>query len=508
MKHIPLSASTEIDPQFIRGIGLTAERLANARPLYQAVAQVLEEAIANGSLAPGTQLLPERRLAAWLRISRTTVVQAYRELESRGLVRGYVGRGTYVSAAPAADGAPFAWRGKVAATVLRSNETHLRDMMRESANPHLLSAGAGAPALDVFPADAFAASTERVLAREGRTIWGHGPTEGQARLRERIAERRGTSPDRILVLAGAQQGLDLLARCLIDPDDAVITDRPGYLGAIHTFREAGARLHGWDVSRGDLDELEDLLLRYRPKLIYTNPTYQNPTGWTMPLRMRRDFLKLAARYRVPVVEDDTYGELPFAGAPPPTLQSLDDQSIVIHLNTFSKVLAPGLRLGWIQAAEPIIEHLALIKQRADPHTQSLVQFVVADFLETGEFDAHVARLRAEHRRRSHAAAAAIQRYVPPDMLRITSAPMGGLFFWCRLHAALDARVVLEHALAGLVSFVPGDAFYPDRAGAHELRICFASIHPARADDFGRSLTMAVQTAYGRGASRVTLVAKG
>ena len=133
------------------------------------------------------------------------------------------------------------------------------------------------------------------------------------RFRAALAERFGGEPEHILVLAGAQQGLDLLARCLIDPGDAVIIDRPGYLGAIQTFRNAGARLVGWDITRADTDELEELLLRYRPKLIYTNPTHQNPTGVTLPIRTRRELLELAARYRVPIVEDDTYRELALTG---------------------------------------------------------------------------------------------------------------------------------------------------------------------------------------------------
>src|SRR5204863_1190505 len=175
---------------------------------------------------------------------------------------------------------------------------------------------------------AFRRAFDRVLRRDGHGVWRQGGTEGHPALRESIARRFGGEMDNVLVLAGAQQGLDLLARCLIDPGDTVVVDRPGYLGAIHTFRAAGARLVGWDVVNHDLDELEDHLVRYRPKLIYTNPTFHNPTGWTMPIRLRRDFLALASRLRVPIIEDDTYRELHFATPPPPSLHSLDTQSVV------------------------------------------------------------------------------------------------------------------------------------------------------------------------------------
>jgi DNA-binding transcriptional MocR family regulator len=285
----------------------------------------------------------------------------------------------------------------------------------------------------------------------------------------------------VLVIAGAQQGLDLLARCLVDPGDAVIMDRPGYLGAIQSFRAAGAKLIGWDVLRADVDELEDLLLRYRPKLIYTNPTFQNPTGVSLPIRTRREVLKLAERYRVPIVEDGTYRELYFNEAPPPSLRELDGQNLVIHLNSFSKVLAPGLRLGWLSAAPSIVDQIALIKQRLDPHTQNLVQFAMARLIREGSFDAHLKTLRSEHARRCAAMLASLQRHVPTMALRFTR-PSGGLYLWCRLLPGASARTLLDRALAAGVAFVPGHAFYPDGDGDSELRICFSSVLPSAMDE--------------------------
>src|SRR4029079_136985 len=260
-----------IERQFVR----------TERPLYSHLVSLLEGAISRGELPSGTRVPPERTLAQHLRISRTTVVSAYRELESRGLLRGYGGRGTLVCAAPEPAGTPFAWRGKIAAAALRSSDSTLRDAIRHSSDGRLLSLAAGEPAIDCFPTAVFQQAIDQVFRRDGSAVWRHGPTEGQPALREAIADRFKVPAESVLILAGAQQGLDLLARCLIDPGDAVIIDRPGYLGAIQSFRAAGAKLIGWDVARGDIDELEDLLVRYRPKLIYTNPTFQNPTGVTM-----------------------------------------------------------------------------------------------------------------------------------------------------------------------------------------------------------------------------------
>jgi DNA-binding transcriptional MocR family regulator len=268
-------------------------------------------------------------------------------------------------------------------------------------------------------------------------------------------------------------------------------DRPGYLGAIQSFRAAGAKLIGWDVARADIDELEDLLVRYRPKLIYTNPTFQNPTGATMPIRTRRELLKLAERYRVPIVEDATYGELYFTDAAPPSLRDLDAQNLVIHLNSFSKVMAPGLRLGWLSAAPSIIDQIAIIKQRLDPHTQNLVQFAMARLIREGSFDAHLKTLRAEHARRCAQMVAAIHRHVPAGALRFAR-PQGGLYLWCRLPPGVNSRSLLDRALAEGVAFIAGDAFYADPAGESELRLCFSSVTPSTMDEAVRRLAASLR----------------
>ena len=231
-----------------------------------------------------------------------------------------------------------------------------------------------------------------------------------------------------------------------------------------------------------MDELEDLLVRYRPKLIYTNPDVPEPDGVTMPIRARRELLRLAERYRVPIVEDATYRELYFNDAPPPSLRELDAQNIVIYLNSFSKVLAPGLRLGWLSAAPSIVDQIAIIKQRLDPHTQNLGQFAMARFIRDGNFDAHLKTLRTEHARRCATMIASIQRHVPAGMIRFTR-PQGGLYLWCRVPSAHQhARRCAISALAAGVAFVPGHAFYPDPAGESELRLCFSSVMPSAIDD--------------------------
>src|SRR4051794_9457348 len=302
---------------------------ADERALYRQLCDALAGAIARGDLQAGARLPSERDLAVQLGVSRTTAVNAYRELEARGLVRGHVGRGTFVCTNPGSGDAPFAWRGKISLAAQQELDPAMRSLVR-TAGPNTISFAPGTAALECFPLDAFREVTDAILRRNAAAL-ALGPTEGQPVLRRALAARSGVRPEQILVIAGAQQGLDLIARCLLDPGDAVAIDRPGYLGAIHAFRAAGARLVGWSIMDGAIDELEDVILRHRPKFLYTNPTYQNPTGHVIPVQTRRDLLELAARYRLPIIEDETYRDLAFAGSPPPALHDLDDQGLVIGI---------------------------------------------------------------------------------------------------------------------------------------------------------------------------------
>lgn len=462
---------------------------ADGAPLYQRLAEALAAAIEAGQFVPGARLPSERDLASRLGISRTTVVNAFHELAARGMIRGHVGRGTYVCAVPGSSDAPFAWHGKLALGAQRTSDPALRTIVRHASDPEVISFAAATSALDLFPVDLFRDITDHILRRTPLAALGLGPTEGHHRLRRAIAARQGTRFSRVLVVDGAQQGLDLVARCLLDPGDAVIMDRPGYLGAIQVFRAAGVRVVGWDIARADFGELEDLLLRYRPKLLYTNPTFSNPTGRTLRAAERRELLDLAARYHLPIVEDDPYRDLWLREKPPPAMHQLDTRDLVISIGTFSKTLAGGLRLGWVQANDAIIDQLSLARQRGDVCSPSLQQLVVAELLESDAFEAHLATLRSEHARRHAALLAAIERWFPPGALAGPPAE-GGLAVWRRLASGVDTAALLEAATAEGVVFVAGSAFYPDSsagAGRRELRLAFAGLPPAAIDDGIRRL---------------------
>src|SRR5215813_8036244 len=463
----------------------------SSRPLYSQLLEALESAIERGELTIGTRLPSERALADQLNLSRTTVINAYRELEARGLVHSHVGRGTFVCARPEGNGAPFAWRGKVSRAASLHNNPALRHLIRDANRPDLISFAAGCPAIDIFPANNWLRLVEQALRENAEEALGAGPTAGLPRLRQAIAKRFATKPERILILSGSQQGLSLISRCLLDPGDAVIIDRPCYVGAIQIFRAAGAHLIGWDIARADMNELEDLILRHRPKLIFTNPTFHNPTGRTLSLRERKELLKLATRYHVPLLEDDPYRETYLEGPPPPPLYHLDEREIVIYLSTFSKILAPGLRLGWLAAPEYIVDQLALIKQREILFTEGPGQYALAVFLQSGLFDDHLVRLRTEHARRRHAFRDALKRHVPARSLKF-EVPPGGLYFWLRVDQSLNSWQWSQQALAAGVAFTSGEIFYADTVNSQQARFCYTWLPPEKIEAGVRRLAETVK----------------
>jgi DNA-binding transcriptional MocR family regulator len=463
----------------------------NGEPLYGQLVSALGSAMETGGLKDGERLPSERDLAEQLGLSRTTVVNAYRELESRGLVRSHVGRGTFVCASAETIDAPFAWRGKVAVGADLGALPSTRNLMRDSSNPNLISFAVLSPAFECFPINDYRRVTDQIIKHHATAALGLAPTEGQPLLRAEIARRLGVKTEQILIVSGAQQGLDLVARCLLDPGDAVIIDRPGYFGAIHNFRAAGAKLIGWDAIRSDLGELEDLILRYRPKLICTNPTFQNPTGRTLPIKEREQLLALTARYRVPIIEDDPFRDTYLGAPPPPTLYQLDQSNIVIYVSTFSKTLAPGLRLGWLTASEYVVDQLASIKQRANLFTEGLGQLVLAEFLKGGTYDEHLLNLREEHAERRSAMKKALEQSMPPRSLDF-SCPLGGLHFWCRLNKGVESQQLLRLAVSRGVAFASGEMFYADDgAGRREFRLCFTSVPAPRIEEGIKLLAEAV-----------------
>ena len=459
----------------------------SSEPMYLQLCAGLVTAIENGTLAAGMRLPAERDYAETLGVSRTTVASAYRELVDRGLLRPHVGRGTFVCAVPEAEQAPFAWRGKISTRVQRVANPALRHLITRGNDPRLISFAAGFPAIDLFPTKEFRRLTDHVLARSASAIARLAPTEGQPGLRAAIAAHFKVRLEQVMIVSGATEGLSLIADCLIDKGDAVIMDRPGYVGAIQIFRAAGADLHGWDIRNADPGELEDLIIRYRPKFIQINPTFQNPTGHTLPERDRRSLLGLAARYRVPVIENDSYRDGYFEREPPKSLYQLDGGRLVLYLSTFSKVLGPGLRLGWIIANEYMIDQLALVKERTNLFTQSLGQLVMTEFIRSGAYDRHAELVRKEHGRRCDAFFESMHRHLR-SQISLAPKPSGGIYAWGRLPGGYKSADLLDRAINAGVAFGTGEIFYPDESGSEQLRFCFANLLPEQIEEGVKRLT--------------------
>lgn len=465
-----------------------------ATPLYQQIAGHIAAQIRSGTLAPGAKLPPERQLAELYRVSRTTAINAYRRLEEAGLVRTRVGSGTYVAEGPAeAAVQPMPWHQLLVPPLNSPLVGILRELVTMEAGGGLISLATGMPDPELYPWPAF---RELLAARtpEGADL-GHIATEGYYHLREVLAARQaGKEPARaenVAVTAGAQQGLYLLAKVLLNPGDYVIVQTPTYLGALQIFQTMGARLLTLPAGVPlPLDLLEDYLVRYRPKLLYLLPTFQNPCGRVMPLAERQAVLALAARHRLAVIEDDPYSELYYDAEPPPSLKSLDEHGGVIYLGTFSKIVFPGLRIGWVVAPEAVIRRLALEKQYVDLHSNNLAQWLLWQFIAGGRFAEHLGRARAVYRQRRDAMAQALKKQLGERLSYLT--PSGGFYFWCRLtDPRLGCRELLAEAGRQGVNFVPGDAFYPDGEGTRDFRLCFATTGAAGLQEGVRRLARAL-----------------
>ncbi|TQL21001.1 PLP-dependent aminotransferase family protein [Streptomyces sp. SLBN-134] len=359
----------------------------------------------------------------------------------------------------------------------------VRDILAVTARPEVINFAGGLPAPELFDADGIAAAYRTVLAGTPARALQYSTTEGEPALRAALAERtttRGlpTTPDDLLVTTGSQQALSLLATALVEPGDTVLVESPCYLAALQAFALAGARVVAVPGDEHGIDPqaLDDLVARERPKLLYTVPTFQNPTGRTLPAARRAAVAEVAARRGLWIVEDDPYGELRYAGTRVPWIAAhpgAEDRTVL--LGSFSKVMAPGLRLGWLRAPAGLRRACAVAKQAADLHTPTVNQLAAARYLADNDLDAHVARVAGIYGTRRDAMLAGL-----PDALPDGSAwtrPDGGMFLWARLPDGHDTTALLPEVVRHDVAYVPGAPFYagdPDRA---TLRLCFVTQTP-------------------------------
>ena len=383
------------------------------------------------------------------------------------------------------------WEYRYAHRQSRMGSSVIRELLKLTQEPDIISFAGGLPAPEVFPTEKIQEACNTVLNEQGGLALQYSPTEGYLPLREMIARHNArfsveVSPDNIIITSGSQQALDFMGRLFINRGDYIVVESPTYLGALQAWNAYGAQYVSVPSDEDGMivDELENAL-RVGPKFIYILPNFQNPSGSTLSLERRKKLVELADKYGVPIVEDDPYGQLRYEGEHLPSVVQLDSQmrgpnggtysGNVIYMSTFSKLLAPGLRLAWVIAPPEVIRKLVMTKQGADLHTATFNQLVAYEVGKGGFIDEHVKTIRSVYKERRDVMLDTMAEVFPSEA-RWTH-PKGGMFLWGILPESMDAAKVLEIAVEKKVAFVPGLAFHATGGGENTMRLNFSFSKP-------------------------------
>ena len=341
----------------------------------------------------------------------------------------------------------------------------IRELLKLTARPEIISFAGGLPAPELFPVADLKAAMDAVMDECGTAALQYGVTEGPKHLREQIADRLAaknniiTDADHLILTAGSQQGLDFIGKLFLNPGDVVLLESPSYLGAINAFKQ-------YEPSFIEVPTDENV------KLIYVIPDFQNPSGRTMPLERRKQFMEIINKYEIPTIEDNPYGDLRFKGEFLPALRSMDEKDLIIYFGTFSKILSPGFRMGWINASTEIVEKVNLIMQASALQTPTINALVISKYLDMFDIDAHVEKIRAVYKRRCQLMIDTMRAEFPPEV-KFTD-PDGGLFTWVELPEGIDTRELAPKAMAQNVAYVPGSGFYPSGTTKNCMRLNYSN----------------------------------
>src|SRR5581483_8688515 len=398
------------------------------------------------------------------------------------------------------------WAEKFAERTSSIKSSTIRELLKVTQKPEIISFAGGLPAPELFPTERFQEACSRVLTKHSAAALQYGATEGYTPLRQMIAEKLANTGiratvDNVLITSGSQQALDLIGKLLIDSGDRVLVEAPTYLGALQAFNVYGARYVSVPIDEDGLrTDLVEAVMQSRPKFMYVLPNFQNPAGVTLSEGRRHEIVMLSETYHVPILEDDPYGALRYEGDALPSLVSIDQQNHrrdenpfanVIHLGTFSKTLAPGLRLGWIVAAPEVISKLVQLKQGADLHTSTFNQVVAFEVARDGFLEKHIEHIRTVYGERRDVMLEALQEFFPGEVT--WTRPAGGLFLWVTLPEGINSQRLFELALIENVAFVPGDPFFANSDNGRHLRLNFSNADPAHIREGIRRLARAVRS---------------
>src|SRR5271165_6990467 len=402
-----------------------------------------------------------------------------------------------------------AWTSRYAQRTKNIKSSAIRELLKFTQNPEIISFAGGLPAPDVFPTERFREACCKVLDTQAAQALQYGASEGYEPLREMIARHTArygvkAKPENVLITSGSQQALDLIGKLMINSGDRVLVEAPTYLGALQAFNVYSAEYVSVPSDNDGMQTKHlEASLRLGPKFMYVLPNFQNPGGTTMADDRRHELVMLADRYGVPIIEDDPYGQLRYEGEHLAPLIMLDRENLrrdsgysignVIYLSTFSKTLAPGLRLGWIVAPPEIIGKLAQLKQGADLHTSTFTQVVAYEVARDGFLDKHVKLIRQVYRERRDVMLEALRESFPPTVT--WTHPHGGLFLWVSLPDGLDMPAIFKTAIEHNVAFVPGNSFYANDPleGSRHMRLNFSNAAPEQIREGIRRLAAAVKS---------------
>lgn len=397
------------------------------------------------------------------------------------------------------------WAHRYAQRTKTAKSSIIRELLKLTTNPEIISFAGGLPAPEVFPVERFRAACEQVLATQPTAALQYGPSEGYKPLRELIVAQMAkygivATVDNVMITSGSQQALDLIAKLLINRGDRILVESPTYLGALQAFDLMGAEYVTVPIDgQGLQTRLLEKALRSGPKFMYILPNFQNPGGVTLSEDRRRQLVWLSDKYGIPIIEDDPYGQLRYEGEHIKPLVVLDRMNElrdngynlgnVIYLSTFSKVLAPGLRLGWIVAPPDVITRLVQLKQSADLHTSTFAQMVMYEVAKDGFLDEHVKTIRQCYKERRDAMLSALDDYFPPEVK--WTHPQGGLFLWATLPKGIDCVRLFDEAVRQNVAFVPGHPFFAEGDVGSHMRLNFSNATPEMIREGIRRLSIAV-----------------
>lgn len=389
------------------------------------------------------------------------------------------------------------WNHRYAQRMQNVGGSLIRELLKLTENPEIISFAGGLPAPEVFPVEAFENAATRVLRTQGPAALQYSATEGYPPLRQWIVEYMAgygieAKAENIQITSGSQQALDLIGKVMINPGDLILTEQPTYLGALQAWRSYQAEFISVPIDDDGLQiNLLEEALSAGPKFMYILPNFQNPAGVTLNLERRKRLVELSDKYGIPLIEDDPYGELRYEGENLPPLVVLDAhkhthkpnysnghgfmRGNVIYVSTFSKTLAPGLRLAWIVAPADVIDKCVFAKQSMDLHTSTLIQMTAYELIKEGFLSEHVRQIREIYGHRRDVMLEALERYFPAGTH--WTRPQGGLFLWVTLPEEIDTLALMPKALANNVAYVPGTAFYADNALNNTFRLNFSNAHP-------------------------------